>query len=750
MLVLLFTMPLIKLPPLKLFGGKSEEATTEAVPSSNTFLGMMFVNHSVQAALWRAEENSVQTLGNSSLKTFEDDEDGLIQADQALQELGPGSEKVNEIAFGFDPQWVDDSGLLAERKPFIKSITDSLGLKPVGFVVVTDALVQHILAKDALASQVLVYIQDSTVYIYLLKQGKVAHQLSVGRSGDIVQDVVEGLARFSSELKGKDAYLPAKLVLASVVLSPGEMDDAQQQITDHDWSENHPFVQAPVVESMAALDVLRAVVEQGGAAVAEAKGLKGKIAEDFEPVTEEEASDAEDFGFQDVQKDIPSGDNFDAPEQQVTSFGVPVASPPVPEEKKVLSVSEDVRPAKKKSGFVLPAFVKNIASWYNNHPHKKIILGGVLGGLTAVVLTGVIWTAQTYRVALSLQLTERVITKDVDIIIDPTVAASNPARQILKASVESMEVEGQETLATTGVKLVGESAKGTITIFNKTKSPKTFEAGTRVTAGSLVFLLDESVEVASASDQGTSLDYAQKDVAVTANAIGSESNLGKDTALTIANFSTDTYSAVAKDAFSGGSSREVRVVSAEDRTTVLQQLRAKLIDDAGKKLTEKSGDGTYYIPTAVARVLEEEYDGAVGAEADSVGLTLRLSVSGVVYRSEDLRPILEEALKEDIPEGYQLVDEEPQLLTSSQEATSSTRVVLETSVTAKARPPFDQNQTIDSILGLSLRDVNRVLTERPEIEQASYELRPGLARLFVRSAPKSAERVLVEITNQGK
>src|SRR5690606_33437967 len=157
---------------------------------------------------------------------------------------------------------------------------------------------------------------------------------------------------------------------------------------------------------------------------------------------------------------------------------------------------------------------------------------------------------------------------------------------------------------------------------------------------------------------------------------GSESNLGKDTALTIANFSTDTYSAVAKDAFSGGSSREVRVVSAEDRTTVLQQLRAKLIDDAGKKLTEKSGDGTYYIPTAVARVLEEEYDGAVGAEADSVGLTLRLSVSGVVYRSEDLRPILEEALKEDIPEGYQLVDEEPQLLTSSQEATSSTRVVL--------------------------------------------------------------------------
>ncbi|MDO8302243.1 MAG: hypothetical protein Q7T18_03285, partial [Sedimentisphaerales bacterium] len=415
-------------------------------------------------------------------------------------------------------------------------------------------------------------------------------QLSVGRSEDIVQDSIEGLARFASQLTGKDAYLPAKLVLASVVLSPSEMDDAKQQIMEYDWSENHPFVQAPVVESMAALDVLYAVVEQGGGAVAQSKGLKGAQMDDSGTQKAAQAEDAADFGFESVDDAAQKGDNFDAPSKEVTSFGVPITSDSLPDEPQRPMAEPRSSSPRVKRKLVMPVFMKKLFAWYRHHPHKKMILGGIGGGVAALLLLLVIWVNRSYQVALSLQLAEKVISKDVSILIDPTVASSNPARQILKASLETMEVSGQDSVDTTGVKLVGDRAKGTVTIFNKTTSVKNFAAGTKLAAGALAFTLDSDASVSAASVQENSpgsstTNFGQADIKVTASAIGADSNLGKDTKLTIASFDSNTYSATAKESFSGGSSREVRVISAEDKAGVLKAVRDKLVAEAGQKFT---------------------------------------------------------------------------------------------------------------------------------------------------------------------
>jgi hypothetical protein len=297
--------------------------------------------------------------------------------------------------------------------------------------------------------------------------------------------------------------------------------------------------------------------------------------------------------------------------------------------------------------------------------------------------------------------------------------------------------------------LVGESAKGTVVILNKTTASKTFDAGTSLTSGSLAFELDDEVTVASASDQGDSLDYGKADANVAATEIGADGNLSKDTALTIANFSTNTYAASVKDGLSGGSSREVRVVADEDRENLLATLTSKLQDDATKQFADKSGDGTYYALTASTDVVEASFDGEAGEEADQLTLDLTLTTSAVKYRSEDLRPLLAEALKDDIPEGFELIDEEPELLSDTrQEATASTRVILDANVIAKARPPLDQAALIRDILDMPLRDLIGKLTERFEIDQVEYQLKPGIASWFVRRVPKTAERVELIITNQ--
>ncbi len=737
--------------PLKFFSkSKGEEPSA----SPHTFLCLMFVNRSVQAALWKIEGEEIVDLSQSSLLSFEDDDDGLIKIDQALQELGPESENVNQVVFGFDPHWVNGDGLIKDRKAFIKRVTEDLGLQPVGFVVITDALTQQLISEESMTSAVMVYVQEDTVFIFLMQQGKLVDQLSVGRSDDIVQDIVEGLARFAKQLTGKDSYLPPKLLLASPVLSSAELDDAQQQITAYNWSENHSFMQTPVVESMLALDVLQAVVKQGGLAVAESKGLKGKHSE----AADEVAAGAADFGFEDVDSPVDEGDNFAAPADKsaVTSFGVPIDEEKITDESSQLSnkTAQKMTNRSNKRKFKMPAIFGKIAAWYRHHPHKNAIRGGIIGGMVALLLLIIGWAAFAYQVVISVQLAEKVIAKDLEIVVDPNIASTNVERQILKGSLETLEVTDETTIETTGVTLVGDAAKGTVTIFNKTTAPKTFTAGTSLSTGSVAFTLDDEVTVASASSEESGgqavTTFGQEEAAVTATGIGAEGNIGGGTKLTIANFATSTYEATAKETFSGGSSREVRVVDEEDLTDILQTLTDSLLDEAAKQFADKSGNGTYYVLTSSYDVVEENYSAEAGDETNQLGLALTLETSAVKYNSADIRPLLEEALKDEIPEGYALIEDEPELLTSPRDdATgSSTRVVLDANVKTKARPPIDQANVIDSILGLSLDEMVMRLADRPEIERASYVLRPGIAKWFTSKVPNNLDRVTLEISNE--
>ena len=403
----------------------------------------------------------------------------------------------------------------------------------------------------------------------------------------------------------------------------------------------------------------------------------------------------------------------------------------------------------------MPSFFKKLRRWYNHHPHKKIISGGVVGGILALLTIFIGFLIFTYQIKISVQLAERVIAKDVEITIDPTVVSSKPEQQILKGSLEKLEVTDSETVDTTGVTLVGERSTGTVTLFNKTSASKTFAAGTGLSAGSVGFVLDDEVTVASASsrESGGQLitDYGQADATVTASEIGAEGNLGEGTELTVSSFTDETYSATAKSGFSGGSSREVRVVAPEDRTQVMRVLEDKLIKKAGEQLTEKSSEGVFYAPTSRVETIEANYSAAAGDETNQLTLDLTLEVTGVSYRSSDLRPLWEAALAEDIPEGYELIDEDPEFLSDiRQAATASAKIILDANVKAKARPPFDQSTIIESVLDLPLRDLVRRMTERPEVETADYQVKPGIAKLFVKKVPNTFERVTVTVTNQAE
>jgi len=349
-------------------------------------------------------------------------------------------------------------------------------------------------------------------------------------------------------------------------------------------------------------------------------------------------------------------------------------------------------------------------------------------------------------VTVKVTANERILQKNLEIILDPQLAESDFTKNLLKVSLEEKEIKGEDTLSTTGISLVGDKAQGKVKLFNKTFTDKTFSANTIFKYEDIAFVLNEEVTVPAAvseeEDDGQNIDYGSVEVALTAQDIGAEGNIGKDSKLAVADFSENTYSATAIEDFSGGSSREIRVVSQKDLDNLQNQLKENLYAIAVKEFKEESKDGVYYVPTGESRIVDFAYDHEEGDEVETLSLTMTLAVEAVKYSSSDLKQLAEEVLLLDLPENYEFVDEEPSLLSDEPQLMTdgSNRLVLDAELSAKAKAKINQEALNDLVLGKSLEEAKNNLEEQETIDRAEIILQPAFMGRVLQKLPKDSSR----------
>ena len=284
--------------------------------------------------------------------------------------------------------------------------------------------------------------------------------------------------------------------------------------------------------------------------------------------------------------------------------------------------------------------------------------------------------------------------------------------------------------------MIGDKAQGKVQLLNKTTAEKTFAAGTVLTTGELTFTLDSDVTVASASVSESSdaqtKTFGKVESAVTASEIGADSNIAKDTKLTVATFDTSSYEATVVDTFTGGSSREVRVVSQKDQTDLQTELLKELAAQAEQSFAQDAPAGSYTVGTGESTTLDENYDAKVGDEANNMTLALTASFAGIQYAAADLKPLAAAVLADQIPAGYQLAEQDPDILsTPTSEASTSSQVKLDAEVTAKAVPQISAEQLAAQISGQQASEAIKQLEDRPEIVSAAISFQPSwLGALF--------------------
>lgn len=715
--------------------------------------------HAVKSAIWQVLGDTTELVSIGSLQPWETDnsDELVVAADASLNDALSGLEsEPDRVIFGLPETWVSVNGIAAAKKPLVKVICERLSLKPVGFVVTLEALVRHLAeAAGGPPSVILLHLTADAVTVSLVVLGKIQGSQVVRRSDSITADVEEGLARFP-----KMDNFPSRMLLYD---SREDLEALKQTLIAHEWPARLPFLHFPKIEALNADATIKAVALSGGAEVARSLGLDTAPTEETqteiqpEPVSQPKPAPAKPFGFSAIPVTAPKSPPESEPEPEPEPEAEPEAEP----EPEAFAADAQVlvRPVGPTPGqrlrrlpslFLSPlrAFGRLRLPAHRGSSRKRLITFI----LFSLVLAGLALAYYIYpKATLTLYLTPLPAEHELEFILDPQAAAADPATRTIPAVPDKLTIKNSQSAPTTGTLTVGDKAAGTVIIYNRTLSAKTLPKGTLIKAENLNFSLNEEIKIASASSQekadfSITLEPAKAEAKVTAEKIGSDSNLGANTKFSVANFGQDSLVATSNSAFSGGSSEQVAAVSQTDMDNLQTKLKTELQAELQKDLGLKDTPDNRAIPVGDPEVTEAEFSAKVGDTADKLSLTLGLDQPIYTFKLDDILAIAAQNPIQPPPQTTLL----PSL---TQVSVTNTQVTEAGVATVKAKviyhylPNADIQAVKSHLLGRPPAATMDYLHSLPQFDRAESSIRPKLP-LGLSSYPLIPQNIAVTIAPQ--
>lgn len=619
----------------------------------------------IKAALWQEGEKT-QTKAVVKTKTVQ-------EAIAELKEKFASSEPLNKVIFGLSPDQVDNETIKPEVRQKLQKITKEFALKPAGFVVIPEAIVnQMALEEESPQTAILVGVEKESLVFSLFRAGQNKKVVSVGRSDKIYPDFEKGLAHFANE-----DLLPAKIILYD---QGQNLDNLKEELISFPWKNNERFLHVPKIIALPWDYSIRAVVQASLSEIGqEDVGLSQNQEKEELPV------DTENLGF--VSEKTA---------KMETVVEAETAEPPKPATPEK-SITKTLPKPK------LPLTLPRLAL-----PNIRISVAGVIVLIALILLSALaIGFYYFYPLAeIELVTNPEILSDNIEITLNTSIESVAVEDKEIPAVIHAVKVSGEDTLATTGKKKIGEAAKGEVTIYNKTTAEKTFTKGTVLTGpDKLKFVLDVDVKVASVSDVVTGTPGSTK-AAVTATAIGPLGNIKGGADFTIADFAITTYAARSNADFSGGSEREISVASLQDHNKLLNKLQEELVTEAKSKIGLEIGSDQRLLEESLnTNVIEKVFDKDVDEETDNLNLKLNLEISATSYKQADLNNFLAAFLKENSREGFTLSPEKTALAVTEKELQKNGNLLLKGKYTAYLIPQIDTEKVRKELAGKYLDDL---------------------------------------------
>ena len=695
------------------------------------FFALQISPELVKSAIWTVEERQVKILSLGSTEAWLGEENLLQSVDfslssavekLALQEETP---EPNKVIFGLPLNWVDEDKIIPEKSAILKKISQKLEFSPIGFVVTVEAIVHHLKTTEGIPpTAVLIGWGRKKLSISLVNLGKILGTKLVERSGNPGADLVEGLSRFQT----KEPF-PTRILLYDNE-SREKLEETRQELVNYSWQkEGVTFLHLPRVEILDFNFDIKAVALAGGREVAKASGIKM-----VSPKTRAPKPAVEKIAGFVREKDITI------------------------EEKAAPSVKRPLRSKVNLDVFnhffskVFPKVKKAIKSLWllrtkiDLSQRLHLVIGLVL--VLLFILGGILIALYWYwpKAEVTLLVEPQVLEKDFTIRLDPSLTMVDKEKLALPAEKVEVILEAEKTRGTTGSKLVGEAAKGEVTIYNGTAQEKTFAAGTVISSSSgIKFTLDEEVTVASQSGTAAEPAPGKATVKVTAVEIGTEGNLAADTEFAIANYAKSDYVAKNESAFIGGTSREIQVVAETDQEKLVDELVAQLKGEAIGKLAAEVAAGKRLVEESlVSKIKEKKFSKEIGEEANEVSLKLKLSFSALSFSEEAFKKLINEEIEAAVPSDFEYQPRESETSFTLKEVDREGVALFATHFKANLMPKLDLEAIKKNLVGKRPEIGEAYLNSLSYVKGLEVKISPRLPNKLV-TFPRLAKNIKIEV-----
>ena len=731
----------------------------------------------IDAALWETSKDGtvkiLKTAGKSYANGWESAIDAADSSVTDIETALPEGRELSKVVFGLPSEWLFEDHIKETYLKQLKQLTAALSLKPIGFVELPVA-VAHLLQKDEGTPQtvILIGLESKHVSLSLFKIGKLIGIKYLERSAAINADVEKILSEFADV-----EVLPSRMLIYSTT---ADSEKVKAELLTYPWQKKANFLHFPKIEmlspgytvkavAIASATELTAQVETETDAAENEEEVPANAAAETadEPVTaeagpEKEAIDevespavsvsaesettsdevgqvAEDLGF----KTTKAGAEIDI-ESEMTDVAEPVTEEAENVAPADLPLQENP-PERKLPRVKLPTFkLPQFAFSLPNLPGRLSL--AVIGALSLILISigAAVWLVPQAKVKILVQ--PKLFDKTESITVSTAVETANIADKVLPGKVAATEITGTVTVPTTGTKTVGDKAKGEVTIFNKTLNTKNFKKGTTLVSGKLEFTLDDDTEVASASEGVGSLTYGTTKANITAVVIGTASNVSSGTDFTFDDLPTTSYTARNEKSLSGGTSREISVVTREDqqdaREQAMNELKGKAEEQIAQTLTESQKILDNSLQT---KIIKESFSREIGDEADELQIEVQLSVDAAAYTESDFDELLKSIVVAQLPSGYKYEPQNQETVIDEITMPEEGVWVFKPHIKVKLLPDIDTSGFAKSLAGRSLDSATSYLKEQSGVAGVAYDA--GATVPFMSSRlPFNPSRITVELS----
>ncbi|EKE13500.1 MAG: hypothetical protein ACD_13C00014G0005 [uncultured bacterium] len=709
----------------------------------------------VQSGIWYIGDTTAEVVSIGAGIPWESEEELIEATDAALssaiQKLPEDYPEPQKTVFGVSTSWVKEGEISPENLGKIKKLCAELSLTPVGFVVLPEAIA-HLYKSEEGAPLNAIVLKSSgdNLELSVFKLGSLVGTTEVSRSVSLVDDVVEGLSRFDGV-----APLPTRFIVYDG--KEGDLEETKQILIQASWGEGKiNFLHTPQVEILSMDGKVLATALAGGAEIGEVTAVvSGQDDEENELVEKESpekgASEepkpilAENLGFA-VGADVSSMKKEDV--QNIVSIETsgPVVPQPVPSQMTNIDKPNPMRIAgdylsRSKNlfhSFSAKIFPKSISG----SPSKNKTLVAVLAILGLLVLAvGILWWfVQTAKITIFVA--PKRTEENVQISFS-TDGQFDAAAGVLPAKVLTDQVSGEKTKSTTGTKLIGNKATGSVQIANGNGAAINLAAGTVLTSSSGFKFVTSSE--ASVSGQLLPGSPGTATVNISSVDIGSQYNLAKDEVFSVGNYSKALVAATSTGDFSGGSSQQISAVGQDDQTRLETDLKSELGQSVKSNLLAKITEEYIFITDlAVLETISENFDHKIGDPADSLKLSLSLSATGLAADRAKLLEYAKGVLAGKAPSGYTLSEDQINFKFTLAGGDTGGRYIYDVVVGGNFLPEVDKEKIKSVILGKTPTVAIDYLNSIPGFDHADVLLRIKFPDPL-KTIPRIAKNISIDV-----